>query len=94
MFKRQRLIEVGKTRGYNPITKANIVLTALFIKNGGGLSGVSTLAFSSFIAILSIVFFAYITALYMNKNKSLPMCFVFDWDNNTKKKDNKLLYDI
>ncbi len=47
---------------------------------GQGLSGISTLAVSSFIAILSIAVSAYITALYMAKKEALPGCFSFDWD--------------
>jgi hypothetical protein len=47
---------------------------------GQGLSGISTLAVGSFIAILSIAVSAYITALYMAKKEALPGCFNFDWD--------------
>ncbi len=46
---------------------------------GQGLTGISTLAFSSFIAIISISVSAYITALYMSKKEALPSCFSFDW---------------
>ncbi len=103
MSKNNKKYSFGCTSNVKSETKNNII-GAILMGIGGvmsigctvgqGLSGVSTLAFSSFIAILSIVFFAYITALYMNKNKSLPMCFIFDWDDNAKKKDDKLLYDI
>lgn len=46
---------------------------------GQGLTGISTLAFSSFIAILSIGASAYVTALYLAKKEALPSCFVFEW---------------
>ncbi|MCL4433110.1 MAG: YeeE/YedE family protein [Epsilonproteobacteria bacterium] len=46
---------------------------------GQGLSGVSTLAFASFLAITSIMISAYFTAKYMDKRDALPNCFNFDW---------------
>ena len=46
---------------------------------GQGLSGVSTLAFASFLAIVSIMISAYFTARFMHKRDSLPSCFDFDW---------------
>lgn len=46
---------------------------------GQGLSGVSTLAFASFLAIGSITVSAYFTAVYMSKRDALPSCFTFDW---------------
>ena len=46
---------------------------------GQGLSGISTLAFSSFLAITSIMVSAYFTAKYMEKRDALPRCFNFDW---------------
>ena len=46
---------------------------------GQGLTGMSTLAFTSFIAISSISISAYITAKYMAKKDALPSCFAFDW---------------
>lgn len=46
---------------------------------GQGLSGMSTLAFSSFLAIASIMTSAYFTAKYMDKKDTLPSCFSFDW---------------
>ncbi len=46
---------------------------------GQGLSGISTLALSSFVAIVSISVSAYMTALYMAKKEALPSCFNFDW---------------
>lgn len=54
-------------------------ILALGCTIGQGLSGVSTLALSSFIAIASIMISAYITALKMSKSGSLPSCFTFDW---------------
>lgn len=50
---------------------------------GQGLTGLSTLAFASAIAILSIFISAVITAIILNKRDKLPMCFIFDWDDNT-----------
>ena len=50
---------------------------------GQGLTGMSTLAFSSLVAILSIFISATITALIMNKKNKLPMCFIFEWKDNT-----------
>ncbi len=46
---------------------------------GQGLSGLSTLAFASFIAISSILISAAITGVIMNKYNKLPMCFIFEW---------------
>ena len=46
---------------------------------GQGLSGISTLAFASFLAIASIMISAYFTAKYMEKRDALPNCFNFDW---------------
>lgn len=46
---------------------------------GQGLTGISTLAFSSFVAIVSIALSAYITAISMSKKEALPSCFSFDW---------------
>lgn len=46
---------------------------------GQGLSGISTLAFASFLAISSIMISAYFTAKYMEKRDALPNCFNFDW---------------
>jgi len=52
---------------------------------GQGLTGFSTLAVASLIAILSIFFSGYFTGLYLNKNNQLPMCFTFDWKDDEKK---------
>jgi len=47
---------------------------------GQGLSGVSTLAFASIVAIVSMLLSAYYTAYRMNKNKKLTSgCKTFDW---------------
>lgn len=50
---------------------------------GQGLTGLSTLAFASAIAIVTIFISAFITAVILNKSHKLPMCFIFDWDDNT-----------
>ena len=46
---------------------------------GQGLTGLSTLAFASVLAITSIALSAYVTAEYMKKKDTLPSCFAFDW---------------
>jgi uncharacterized protein len=53
---------------------------------GQGLTGLSTLAFASFLAILSIFISAYITAIILNKYEKLPMCFIFEWNDSKKNK--------
>ena len=50
---------------------------------GQGLTGLSTLAFASAVAIISIFISATITALILNKKSKLPMCFIFEWKDNT-----------
>ena len=50
---------------------------------GQGLTGLSTLAFASFVAIFSIFVSAYITAIILNKYDKLPMCFIFEWKDQT-----------
>lgn len=52
---------------------------------GQGLSGMSTLAFSSFLAISSIFISGVITARILHKKDKLPMCFIFEW----KDKENQ-----
>lgn len=52
---------------------------------GQGLTGVSTLAFASFLAITSILVSAYLTALVLNKYNKLPMCFIFEWEDQKDK---------
>lgn len=49
---------------------------------GQGLTGLSTLAFASALAIFSIMGSGIITALLLNKKNKLPMCFIFDWKDN------------
>ena len=53
---------------------------------GQGLSGVSTLSSSSFIAILSIYISAFFTAKQMHKRDALIACFVFDFYKRTTTK--------
>ena len=53
---------------------------------GQGLTGLSTLAFSSFLAIISIFISAVITGNILAKYNKLPMCFIFEWKD---KDDNK-----
>jgi hypothetical protein len=48
---------------------------------GQGLSGVSTLAYTSFIAISSIYIAAFVTARYLQKRNGLIACFIFDFKN-------------
>ncbi|CAI8227091.1 MAG: YeeE/YedE family protein [Sulfurovum sp.] len=48
---------------------------------GQGLTGLSTLAFASAIAIFSIFIGGLITAKFLNKRELLPMCFLFEWDD-------------
>jgi uncharacterized membrane protein YedE/YeeE len=48
---------------------------------GQGLTGVSTLAFASILAILSIMISGFLTAKYLAKKDKLPMCFIFEWDD-------------
>ncbi|PHR55746.1 MAG: hypothetical protein COA44_09835 [Arcobacter sp.] len=49
---------------------------------GQGLTGVSTLALASFVAIISISVSAYITALVMSKEDKLYTCFIFEWESS------------
>ena len=53
---------------------------------GQGLSGLSTLAFASLLAIVSIFISAYATALVLNKKNKLPMCFIFEWNDKETNK--------
>ncbi|MDX4035289.1 YeeE/YedE family protein [Aliarcobacter skirrowii] len=59
---------------------------------GQGLSGVSTLLFSSFLAIISIGVSGYITGKILHKKDKLPMCFLFEWDD--EKKNKPINYEI
>lgn len=54
-------------------------ILALGCTVGEGLSGLSTLAFVSFLAISSILISGYVTAKYLHKKDKLPMCFIFEW---------------
>jgi 4-amino-4-deoxy-L-arabinose transferase-like glycosyltransferase len=49
---------------------------------GQGLTGLSTLAFASLLAILSIFISGFITAIMLNKRDKLPMCFIFEWNDD------------
>lgn len=59
---------------------------------GQGLSGLSTLAFSSFLAIASIFISGFITGKILHKKNKLAMCFVFDWED--EKKETPINYQI
>ena len=39
-----------------------------------------------FLGILSIFISGYITAIFLNKNNKLPMCFIFEWNDDNKNK--------
>ena len=75
----------SKKKIYNSIIGGSLMglggIFSLGCTVGQGLSGFSTLAFASLIAIISIFIFAYITAIILNKKGSLPMCFIFEWDD-------------
>ena len=60
---------------------------------GQGLSGVSTLVFSSFLAIISIGVSGFITGKILYKKDKLPMCFLFEWEDDDKKQ-KPLDYEI
>ena len=49
---------------------------------GQGLTGLSTLALASGVAISSILISAWITAIVLHKYHKLPMCFIFEWEDN------------
>ena len=53
---------------------------------GQGLTGLSTLAFSSALAILSIFISAVISGKILAKYNKLPMCFIFEWEDTDKNK--------
>ena len=59
---------------------------------GQGLTGLSTLALASAIAIVSIFISASITAVILNKYDKLPMCFIFEWKD--KDDDKTIDYQI
>ena len=54
---------------------------------GQGLTGLSTLAFSSALAIISIFISAVVTGKILAKYNKLPMCFIFEWDDKNKPVD-------
>jgi len=60
---------------------------------GQGLSGISSLAFASIIAISSIMISGYFTAVYLGKRERLPMCFLFEW-NDKQEEEAKSNYQI
>jgi uncharacterized protein len=60
---------------------------------GQGLSGVSTLVFSSFLAIISIFISGFITAKILHRKNILAMCFIFEWEEESKK-DKNIDYQI
>ena len=60
---------------------------------GQGLTGISTLAIASVLAILSIMISGFLTAKYLGKKDKLPMCFIFEWDDK-KEKDSKSNFQI
>lgn len=60
---------------------------------GQGLTGLSTLAFGSALAIASIFLGGLVAAIYLNKKNELPMCFIFEW-NDKDSKDSSIDYQI
>lgn len=52
---------------------------------GQGLTGFSTLAFASIVAIFSIFVSGSLMGLYLKKKNKLPMCFIFEWEDEKKK---------
>jgi len=50
---------------------------------GQGLTGMSTLALASAVAIGSILISGSIAAVILNKKNRLPMCFIFEWKDNS-----------
>ena len=60
---------------------------------GQGLSGLSTLVFSSFLAIISIFVSGYFTGKFLHKRDKLAMCFIFEWEED-KKKSKELDFQI
>ena len=61
---------------------------------GQGLSGLSTLAFSSVLAISSIMISGWVSAKILLKKDMLPMCFIFEWDDKGKKDSRPNDYQI
>ncbi len=52
---------------------------------GQGLTGFSTLAFASLLAIFSIFVSGSLMGLYLKKQNKLPMCFIFEWEDEKKR---------
>ncbi len=70
--------------GYNMVGGAMMGVggvVAIGCTVGQGLTGLSTLAFSSVLAISSIGISGYITAVYLHKRNKLPMCFIFEFED-------------
>jgi len=61
---------------------------------GQGLTGISTLATASVVAILSIMISGFVTAKFLGKQDKLPMCFIFEWDDDHDKKKSGSDYQI
>lgn len=55
---------------------------------GQGLTGLSTLAFGSALAITSIFIGGLVSAIILNKRNELPMCFIFEWNDENEKPSN------
>ena len=64
-----------------------MAIARLSVKVGKGLTGLSTLAFSSALAIISIFISAVVTGKILAKYNKLPMCFIFEWDDKNKPVD-------
>jgi uncharacterized membrane protein YedE/YeeE len=60
---------------------------------GQGLTGMSTLATASIVAISSIMISGFLTAKYLGKKDKLPMCFIFEWDDK-KEEEAKRNFQI
>lgn len=60
---------------------------------GQGLTGLSSLAFASILAVLSIMLSGYFTARYLGKKERLPMCFIFEW-NDKQQEEAKTNFQI
>lgn len=54
---------------------------------GQGLTGFSTLASASVVAIGSIMFSGYVTAKILGRRDKLPMCFIFEWEDEKGKEE-------
>jgi len=101
MSKRNRRYSFGCTSNVKTNGVKNNMIGGALMGTGGvmaigctvgqGLSGLSSLAFASFVAVFFIFLSGYITAIILNKKDMLPMCFLFDWedeDKNNSKSDS------